>query len=341
MKVISLNFIFKLLLLFSCQSNSPDNQETTKPVNITFSAASNMILSDTITKHFLPPSIDYQDFEEKTISISLSFTPEQVMKTIFGKNYFYVLNDPDTIKTALWKNQNFPLKSIPNTYSEEKFFFPDSSLTYDTRYLKDTIWANSEGKKYALISFSTSPIEYADLALVGRFSCAFLGVALFEQKADSFQLIDKNLGIGCYGAYSHAPLPSLVKIGAKKYALLIEQVNGGAGGPYYGVMFLHSLDKRNQLLFSESLTSRTMGVGSSWHSKIVFDSLSNKEMYDFKLITKGELMRDSFENIGESIDGLPLLLRNLMKKKDLTSFTWIREYTFKNGSYATAAERIE
>jgi hypothetical protein len=52
-------------------------------------------------------------------------------------------------------------------------------------------------------------------------------------------------------------------------------------------------------------------------------------------------MRDSFENIGESIDGLPLLLRNLMKKKDLTSFTWIREYTFKNGSYATAAERIE
>jgi hypothetical protein len=77
MKVVSLNFIFKLLLLFSCQSNSPDNQETTKPVNITFSASSNMILSDTITKHFLPPSIDYQDFEEKQFRFPFLLLPNR------------------------------------------------------------------------------------------------------------------------------------------------------------------------------------------------------------------------------------------------------------------------
>jgi hypothetical protein len=182
---------------------------------------------------------------------------------------------------------------------------------------------------------------------VGRFSPAFLGIALFEQKketknnipsishSDIWEFQFYNPAIGAYGSYSTAPKPKIYQIGKNKLGVIVTDANGGAGGPFYGDLFIHSLDKKSSLLFSEHFFNRKYGEKSSWYTTINFENTGNQEFADLVLTTEGHFLKESFTEIDEDINqvNFPKTLQKKIKTEDNFDFKVKRTYRYQKGKY--------
>ena len=114
------------------------------------------------------------------------FSVDSAMYLIFGKYYLHLedsYNDDEVIDVAIWKLKNYPIKTYEGDWTGEYCIFPDTlAKINETHILGDTI-VQVSNKKYAIISTSTLACTFPSLdGGTGRFTRAFLGIAMFEQK---------------------------------------------------------------------------------------------------------------------------------------------------------------
>jgi hypothetical protein len=104
------------------------------------------------------PTIDAQNWLHKR-QFKGSFSVDSAMHLIFEKNYFHFPFDDsgyesetEVLDVAVWKSQNFPLKTFYNDWVGDYDSFPNPSYKVnDTRVNGDTIF-ELNGKNYATIS---------------------------------------------------------------------------------------------------------------------------------------------------------------------------------------------
>ncbi len=366
-------YLFFLFIMLSCTNNNkqpkdnPQNNigslEKTKniPDSITTKRDFSHIDTMTVSPEFVEklPIINAEKWLIKK-QFKGNFSVDSAMHLIFEKNYFHLHfdaygNESDTeiLDVAMWKSQNFKLKTFFNSWNDYYDSFPNTrSKINETRANGDTIF-ELNGKNYAIISTSTLTCEFPDFMRTGRFQKAFLGIALFEQKKqesnntknftqnDIWEFQFYNPAIGTYGSYSTAPKPKIYQIGKNQLGIIVTSANGGAGGPFYGDLFIHLLDKKSPLLFSEDFISRSCyDEKSSWGTVIKFENTNNQEFADLVLITEGHFLKASFTEIDEDINQMnfPKILQEKVKIADDFDFKLQRTYIYKNKQYALKNE---
>lgn len=360
-------YLFLLLVVLSCTSknkqvennidslqNKTDSLQKVKnnPTSIATKRDFSHIDTMTISPEFVEklPIIHAEKWLSKK-QFKGNFSVDSAMHLIFEKNYFHLPcddfgNESDTeiLDVAIWKSQNFTLKTFRNDWLEDYVNFPDSSNKInDTRANGDTIF-ELNGKNYAIISTSTLTCQFPSFERFGRLNPAFLGIALFEKKDNAqnsfweFQFY--NPAIGAYGSFSTAPKPKIYQIGKNQLGVIVTSANGGAGGPFYGNLFIHSLDKKSSLLFSEDFFSRMYGEKSSWKTTIDFKNIANQEFADLVLTTEGHFLKESFTEIDEDINQMnfPKILQEKINTTDDFDFKLQRTYVYKNKQYVLANE---
>lgn len=361
-------YLFLLFVVLSCTStnkqveNNTDSLQKVKniPISITTKRDFSHIDTMTISPEFVEklPIIHAEKWLSKK-QFQGNFSVDSAMHLIFEKNYFHLPcddfgNESETeiLDVAVWKSQNFTLKTFHNSWSGDYDSFPNSSNKInETRANGDTIFSLN-GKNYAIISTSTFTCEFPDFMRTGRFQQAFLGIALFEQKNEEktntkntnenniweFQFY--NPAIGAYGSYSTASKPKIYQIGKNQLGVIVTSANGGAGGSFYGNLFVHSLDKKSSLLFLEDFFSRMYDGKSEWGTVIKFENTNNQEFADLVLTTEGHFLKASFVEAEEDINqmNLPKILQEKIKTTDDFDFKLQRTYVYKNKQYVLANE---
>ena len=317
------------------------SEDRLKKVNITFPI-------DSISPHFVAqlPMLNVKKWHQKK-QFQGKFSIDSVMQLIFGNNYLQLACDDfgnasttEILNVALWKAKNANEKRFTNYWVEGYVAFPDTTNEMnETRVNGDTLISLSN-KNYAIVSTSTIANKFPDFMRVGRFSAAFLGIALLEQKGDTWELQFYNPAIGYYGSFSTAPKPQIHLIGQDNLAVVVEYANGGAGGPFYRDLFIHLLTKDAPLVFSETCVGRYYDGKCEWQTQVSFDNNKQERYSDLVLISNGHIWKESFKMIDEDISRMNLskLLQNKMEKQDDFDFNLQRKYHFQGKKYKLTKE---
>lgn len=317
---------------------------------------SSVIIEDTTT--FSPdfmekmPSINADKWNEKRKFVG-EFSVDSAMQNIFGTHFYHLPmdnygNESDTeiLPVAVWKIGSYTQKIFKNNWLGEYDTFPSktnnihtTNVIYDTLIIVNNI-------KFAVITTSTLATQYLpEFTHTGRFAGAFLGIALFEQKNEAWELQFYNPAIGYYGSFSVAPTPKIYEIGQNKLGVIVEYANGGAGGPFYSDLYIHTVNKESPLIFEEHFMDRIHDEKSSWATIVSFENVGKQDFADIILTTKGHFLKQSFVEDGEELNledsNLPKSLQEKIKKQDDFDFVLKRTYQYGKGGYKMNKEEME
>ncbi|MBS1564962.1 MAG: hypothetical protein JST39_11275 [Bacteroidetes bacterium] len=167
----------------------------------------------------------------RTLLLPLEFDAKKALLALFPGRWYDLGDKAYRGQLVSWKCRTCKIK----TYHDVNEVEGDVSFPYSegvaTRVINVLDFADSSGHQYKLMSFNHSAYDSEGLQ-AGRFTGGLLGMAKFNRTDSGWRLQAFQPAIAAYGAFQQAPEPRLLKIGEDQYALLIEHVNGGAGGPY-------------------------------------------------------------------------------------------------------------
>lgn len=272
-----------------------------------------------LLKKNLPATI----LTRKTLFLRGDFEPQKALLALFpGK--FYDLSDKGySNKLISWECKACKASGYPDVNEVEG----PQSFPYKggvaTRLKSTFDFNDSAGCQYKVISFSHSDYD-PDGNATGRFTGGLLGLAKFRRVDSGWQLMVFQPAIAAYGAFSEAPNPKLVKIGQDQYAFMIEHVNGGAGGPFYGSFYL--LAEVNggyrQVLEAGGVGRQDGEDEGKWEGSYKCTPVRGQLFGDIIVTTKG-----SFS--AADPDGVPAELEKKVNNKDHGTFTITHVYTFR------------
>jgi hypothetical protein len=174
-----------------------------------------------------------------------------------------------------------------------------------TRLINVMDFKDTTGLQYKVISFNHS--EYDEEGLqTSRFTGGLLGLAKFALTKEGWKLRIFQPAIGGYGAFSNCPTPKPLLIGEDQYAFMIEHLNGGGGGPFFGALFLIAgTNGTYQQIMSAYGVKKTTGadeeVPTSWSSEYSVPPSKKKYFRDIIVTTKGTYTSTDREGLPESI----------------------------------------
>jgi hypothetical protein len=264
--------------------------------------------------------------------IIVSIHPDSLLKSFYpGAFYRYNIYETDTISVVLWYcNDAKPELIQINEFDEDSLRFIDTVL-YDTRLLMCDTFTDNLHQKFAWVALNTTPAQ-ADFLLTGRFCSGILSLALLKLNGDVWSVVNFDKAFGTYGMFCMSPTPKLVEYRKGGYGLKLINYIGGFGGPFWGSYSL--LDevegKVQEILFLDGANFEYED-SCSWETNLVLsDTLQNDELM---LVTKGNINREKFLEIEETLTSLPTELATVLKKKKNISFSIQRTYKLVNHKY--------
>jgi hypothetical protein len=296
------------------------------------------------------PSINAAKWNDKSKFLG-EFSVDSAMRQIFGIHFYQLPmdsygneSDTEVLPVGVWKIDKYTQKIFKNNWLGEYDTFPNKTNNiHTTNAIYDTI-ITKNNKKLAVMATSTQATQYVpEFTHTGRFLGAFLGIAVFEQKNEAWELQFYNPAIGYYGSFSVAPAPKIYEIGLDKLGAIIEYVNGGAGGPFYSDLYVHILNKESPLIFEEHFMDRIHDEKSSWATVVSFENSEKQDFADIILTTKGHFLKQSFIENEEDLNqvNLPKTLQKKIENQDDFDFTLRRTYRYEKGNYKMIEEKIE
>lgn len=234
------------------------------------------------------------------------FDPQQALLKLFPGKY-YNLTKKSGYQNELinWDIKAPTRKSYTDANGDEGDLLFPFERGVATRLMNVMDFKDSTGLQYKVISFNHS--EYDEEGLqTSRFTGGLLGLAKFALTKDGWKLRIFQPAIGGYGAFSKCPTPKPVLIGENQYAFMIEHVNGGGGGPFYGALFLIAgANGTYQQIMSAYAVKKTIGIDeevpSSWLSEYSVPVSKKKYFRDIIITTKGTYTSAADEELPESI----------------------------------------
>jgi hypothetical protein len=268
---------------------------------------------------------------------------DAVLKTLFpGKFYKYVspLNEKDSIAFSAWTSPSSAPKAFPQTITD------DGALAFpldkgNQTLIKDFItYSDADGVQHLLVSFSSTEIV-PDLLFTGRFSCAVLGLALFSESKGSWVLQAFSPGIGCYGSYQTIPTLHLQKINKTGFGCYFEDINGGAGGPFYGNLFLFAPQGHQFKQVLAKAGSIRTGSSEGWETTIQCDAASGDSLFsDLKLKTEGNYSLLEFKTSEDDTSNIPRGIKGYAKRINKFHFEVSEVFKYEDGQYLFYKEEV-
>ncbi|WP_337965645.1 hypothetical protein [uncultured Flavobacterium sp.] len=302
MKSIS-SIVFYFLILFSCKA-----QDIVKLKNV----------SDTILN------------TKRALQLSDPLDAVKTMQKLFpGK--LYNLSDHNTFIS--WNCKSCK----PTAFKDVNEIDGDQIFPYTqgvaTRLLENIDYKDSKGNQFKLLFFNHS-IYDEDGLQTSRFSGGLVGVAKFAKNDKVWQMRSFQPAVAGFGAFAQAPKPKLVEIGEDQYAFTLLHVNGGAGGPFEGILYLVAgFEGKYQPIMQVYDYQLTNVASVTWSSSYtVVNDNTKKHFRDIIIKTNGTF--DKAEQANDEFEvNLPEEIATMAKTKKKFSFEIEKHFTFKGKLY--------
>lgn len=209
-----------------------------------------------------------------------------------------------------------------------------------TRLLSNIDYTDSKGNQFKLLTFNHSVYDMDGLQS-GRFSGGLIGVAKFAKNATVWEMRSFQPAIFACGAFSRAPKPKLVEIGEDQFAFTLLHVNGGAGGPFEGWLYLVAGFEGKYLPILEVPYYQLTNVASTeWSSSytVVNDNVK-KHFRDIIIKTNGSFNKTAKAEDEFEVD-FPKEIATMAKTKKQFDFEIERRFSFKGKSYKMTGQPI-
>jgi len=267
---------------------------------------------------------------KRTLKISDPLDPVKTMQKLFpGK--LYNLSDHNTFISWSCKNcKTTPYIDVNGVEGDQIFPYTRGVAT---RLLSNLDYTDSKGNHFKLLLFNHS--EYDEDGLqTGRFSGGLVGVAKFAKNDKIWEMRSFQPGVAGFGAFAQAPKPKLVEIGEDQYAFTLLHVNGGAGGPFEGILYLVAgFDGKYQPIMEVYDYQLTNVESVKWSSSYtVVNDNTKKHFRDIVIKTNG-----SFNKAAQAKDefevSLPDEIAAMAKTKKQFNFEIEKRFSFKGKLY--------
>ncbi|TPG45423.1 hypothetical protein [Flavobacterium pectinovorum] len=267
---------------------------------------------------------------KRTLQVSDPLDAVKTMQKLFpGK--LYKLSDHNTFIS--WNCKSCK----PNTFKDVNEIDGDQLFPYTkgvaTRLLENIDYKDSKGNEFKLLFFNHSDYDEDGLQ-TSRFTGGLLGVAKFAKNDKIWQMRSFQSAVAGFGAFAQAPKPKLVEIGEDQYAFTLLHVNGGAGGPFEGILYLVAGFEGKYQPIMEVYNYQLSNVASvDWSSSytVVKDG-AKKHFRDIIIKTTG-----SFDKAAQDKDEfevtLPEEIAAMAKTKKQFDFEIEKHFSFKGKSY--------
>jgi len=267
---------------------------------------------------------------KRALQIADPLNEVKVMQKLFpGK--LYTLSDHNTFIS--WNCKNCK----PVAYTDVNGVEGDQLFPYTegvaTRLLENINYTDAKGNQFKLLFFNHSNYD-ADGLQTGRFSGGLVGVAKFAKNDKVWQMRSFQPGVAAFGSFAQAPKPKLVEIGEDQFAFTLLHVNGGAGGPFEGTLYLVAgLDGKYQPIMEVSNYKLTNVASLEWSSdyKVVNDN-TKKHFRDIIIKTSGSFSKAAKANDEFEVSP-PEEIAAMAKTKKQFNFEIEKRFSFKGKFY--------
>ncbi|KRD10469.1 hypothetical protein ASE21_12265 [Flavobacterium sp. Root901] len=267
---------------------------------------------------------------KRTLKISDPLDGIKTMQKLFpGK--LYNLSDHNTFISWNCKSCKPEAFKDVNGVEGDQMFPYESGVA--TRLLANIDYADSKGNQFKILAFNHS-VHDEDGLQTGRFSGGLLGLAKFAKNGNIWEMRSFQPAVAAFGAFAQSPTPKLLQIGEDQYAFTLLHVNGGAGGPFEGILYLVAgFDGKYQPIMEVYDYQLTNVESLKWSgSYTVVNDSAKKHFRDIIIKTNGSFNKAAQANDDFEVT-FPAEIAAMAKTKKSFNFEIERRYSFKGKSY--------
>nr|WP_294786348.1 glycoside hydrolase family 68 protein [uncultured Flavobacterium sp.] len=267
---------------------------------------------------------------KRTLRFSDPFNEERIMQKLFPGKLYHL---PDKNTFVSWNCKTCkpaPFVDVNGVEGDQMFPYTNGVAT---RLLANIDYADSKDNKFKIIAFNHSTHDEDGLQ-TGRFSGGLLGLAKFAKNGKIWEMKSFQPAVAAFGAFAQCPTPKIVEIGEDQFAFTLSHINGGAGGPYEGYLYLVAgLDGKYQIIMEVASYRLTNMASISWSGsyKVVEDS-AKKHFRDIIIKSTGTFNKDAKAE-DEFEATLPEEIAQMAKTKTKFDFEIERRFSFKGKFY--------
>lgn len=281
-----------------------------------------------------PKDIHTNIFEPRNLQIKGDFNAEKALLLLFPGDKSTLFLGRNTIHVVHWRCANCRPKRFQSMTSPEEEVFPakEGMTTRAGQLLK----FKTHNKERILMPISSS--YYTDnLALAGRISSSFLGLALFEKSVDTWKLVTFDPAIQCFGHFMATPTTELLQIG-KNYAFTLKSYVGGINLPQTcDKILIGQIDQQFKVLRYFDFFERKNADISMWKSQIRPTNY-NVLFSDLEVIIKGKISTSDLPKW--DIMYLSETIQKQLKKNDMFEFELHQNLSFNQNGYVIKNENL-
>lgn len=267
---------------------------------------------------------------KRVLKVADPLNAEKTMQKLFpGKLYHF--EDKNTF--IAWNCKNCK----PQAFTDVNGVEGDALFPYEngvaTRLLANIDYSDSKGNQFKILAFNHS-VHDEDGLQTGRFSGGLLGLAKFAKNNNVWEMRSFQPAVAAFGAFAQSPTPKLVEIGEDQFAFTLLHVNGGAGGPFEGYLYLVAgFEGKYQPILEVSNYQLTNVESISWSSTYtVVNETTKKHFRDIIIKTKGYFNKAAQANDEFEVT-LPDELASMAKTKKSFNFEIEKRFSFKGKFY--------
>lgn len=341
-----------LLLLFVCvlcecrrheekkgkHLNASRNRGTRKEKSATASQENNEDDEKEDTLQPLLISKAYLKF--RPLSLPLNISDDDMLRALIPGRYYH---GSEYTSLVAWTTERVHAKERDYD-TDDNWPFPDAIFN-QTKLSKRLSYTDDNGEQYCLAVLSTS--NHNEILLSGRFSCAYLGIAVFKKSATKWDLQSFDPEISCMGQFAQVPEARLIKLGKNNFGISMENSIGGGGQYEADIIVLSQWQNKWKLV----LETNTAAYGGLLDTSINFTSdlsaiphSSNNNFNNLSVLTKGVIYTPKeIDSSGLDLSALPTELITTFKnsRKDSLHFEVMTIYKFNGEEYKQMEQAVE
>ncbi|KAF2338236.1 hypothetical protein [Flavobacterium tistrianum] len=267
---------------------------------------------------------------KRTLKVSEPFDGIKTMQKLFPGNLYHLADKNTFISWKCKSCKPAPFLDVNGTEGDQLFPYTEGVAT---RLLANIDYSDSKGNQFKILAFNHS-VHDEDGLQTGRFSGGLLGLAKFAKNGNSWDMRSFQPAVAAFGSFAQCPTPKLVEIGEDQFAFTLLHVNGGAGGPFEGWLYLVAgFDGKYQPIMEVENYQLTnvQSINLSGSYTVVNDN-TKKHFRDIIIKTTGTFNK-ALKSQDEFETKVPEEIAAMAKAKKSFNFEIERRYAFKGKFY--------
>ncbi|WP_243739195.1 hypothetical protein [Flavobacterium sp. 245] len=274
---------------------------------------------------------------KRVLKISEPFDGVKTMQKLFPGKLFNLPDHNTFINWSCKTCKPSPFTDVNGVEGDQLFPYAEGVAT---RLLANIDYSDSKGNLFKLLFFNHSQGDEDGLQ-TGRFFGGLVGVAKFAKNGSIWEMRSFQPAVAAFGAFSQAPKPKLVEIGENQYAFTLLHVNGGAGGPFEGWLYLVAgFEGKYQPILEVPYYQLKNVASVQWSSSYtVVNTNAKKHFRDIVIKTNGTFNKAAKAEDEFEVD-FPKEIAAMAKTKKQFNFEIERHFSFKGKFYKMIGDSI-